>query len=127
MNEVAIPTTTDVAVPEPAVLDLYADLVEQERFLYRTIKEWTAQHKVIEDKIRELIGDAVEAKFAGKTAYTYERIDRLNETTFKKAYPTLAEVYTETVEKRELNVDLLKRDQPEKFAEHQVRQLKRVN
>ena len=126
MNEVAIPTTTDVEKPA-VVLDTYAQLVQEEKFLYETIKEWTKKHKAVEKQLRELLGDNELATFAGRPVYTYERIDRLNETEFTKLYPYIAEAYTATVEKRELDVARLKRDQPEKFRECQVRQFKRVS
>lgn len=124
-QEIAVPTPREVAAP--VNLDLYADLVKQEEFLRNTINEWKRQHEEVKAKIQSLMGDAEEAVFAGATAFTWARIDRMNTSDFVKAYPVLAEVYTRIVPKPELDVEALRRDRPEQFREFQVRQFKKVS
>lgn len=117
----------EMATVESAVsLDEYGELVELEALLRETVESWQERLEAVQAKLQELVGDAEEATFAGKPVFTYARINRLREKDFKKAYPAMAEVYTDLIEVPKLNVDSLRANRPEIYREFQSRAWKRV-
>lgn len=119
----------EVAVtdPEVASLDKYRHLVELEALLRETTASWQERLDQVQAELKELVGNAEEATFEGKKVFTYARINRLREKDFRKAYPTLAGVYTDLVEVEKLNVDALRTGRPDLYREFQTRAWKRVD
>jgi hypothetical protein len=116
---------TEVAVPAVALDDL-ADLVRLEGLLRKHIDESQAELDDVQRRIQDRMGDSESATIDGDEMFTWKRINGLNETKFKKAYPQIARAYTDIVEKEVINKDLLRTAQPDIFRQFQTRQFKRV-
>lgn len=117
--------STDVVVP-PVSLDEYRDLVELEELLRKTVDEWKERLGEVQSELKALVGDAEEATLDGKSVFTYVRINSLREADFRKAYPAMAEVYTDIVEVPKLNINSLRASQPDVYRQFQTRPWKRV-
>jgi hypothetical protein len=116
---------TELAVPAVALDDL-ADLVRLEGLLRKHIDESQAELDDVQRRIKERMGESESATIDGGEIFTWRRIDGVNETKLKKAYPQIAAAYTDLVEKPVLNKDLLREAKPDIFREFQTRQFKRV-
>lgn len=111
----------------PVPLDEIQDLVFMETMLRQYVDDWKEKLAACQDKIKEAMGGAEVGTVNGKVVFTWKRIDRLNETALRKAYPAMAEAYTHLVEVPKLDTDLLRVGQPDLFREFQVRQFKRID
>lgn len=125
-NTVAIKASEIEAVTS-VQLDEHQTLVQLEKMLRGAVDEWKERLANVQAQLQELVGDAEEATVDGKQVFTFSRINRLREQAFRKAYPTMAQVYTDVVEVEKLNVDSLRANQPEIYREFQSRVWKRVD
>lgn len=119
-------STVDLPTDAVIALDDLTDLVRLEQLLCKHIQEQEEELAKVQARIQEAMGEAESATVEGREVYTWKRINGMNQTKFKKAYPAIAKAYTDLVEKEVLNIDLLRQTQPEIFREFQTRQFKHV-
>lgn len=117
-NEVAVPQGT-------GVLDEVPWLVLEFDKAQRAKEYWDKRLEELRDALRAAAGEHEALVLNGETVFTYEYINQFRGKDFAKAYPDLAKVYERERTITELDVDLLKVGQPEKYKQFQTRALKR--
>jgi hypothetical protein len=115
-----------VAVPEgTGVLDTVPWLVDEYDKAQRAKAYWDKRLEELKGAIEQVAGPLESITLNGDEVFTYARINSFRGAEFKKAHPDLAKVYERVREVTELDIDLLRVGQPDKFAEFQSRALRR--
>lgn len=76
---------------------------------------------MLEQRIKEQIGDHTEAHVGGQPAFSYRHTGQFAAKRFTTDHPDVAAKYTRPVTEERLDVDLLKAEQPDLFTAYRAR------
>ncbi|WP_190824733.1 YqaJ viral recombinase family nuclease [Saccharopolyspora pogona] len=117
------PTATDTAVTvDDGLAD---DMVRAKAKTAQALKDATADHDEIKNRVRGLIGNNERLDTpSGRTIATWKHINKLNTKRLAAEHPELVTAYTREVIRAELDVDALKAEHPDIWAAYRTRQLR---
>jgi hypothetical protein len=102
-------------------LDKLQQLLAEDYECASNLKFWAERRKVIQDAIKQALGDNEVGTVNGRPVVSYTYQDRFNASAFKKQYPNMYEVYCRDVTERRFDPELLKAKRPDLYHEFQVR------
>ncbi|GAB3670481.1 YqaJ viral recombinase family nuclease [Saccharopolyspora tripterygii] len=117
------PTASDTAAE--ITDDLADDLIRAKAKTAQAVKDATADHDAIKNRIKGLIGDGDRIETpGGRTIATWKQVNRLNTKRLVDEQPALVAAYTREITRTELDVDALKAEHPDVYAAYRTRQLR---
>lgn len=105
----------------PAVLDAHVTLLEAIAEAKRNEKFWVERHKLLKEKLAEVMGAATVGTVDGREVVRYNYVDSFRGTEFAKAYPNFHRIYTRPITKEVFDPELLRMERPDLYAEFQSR------
>lgn len=107
--------------PAEFTMDDQVRLLADERECARNIKWWTERQKLIQERLKELLGDNTVGVVNGQPVVFFEYQSRFNSTEFKKKYPNLYKTYSRPVTEERFDAEWLRVQRPDLYREFQVR------
>jgi hypothetical protein len=112
-------------IETPIALDQHVDLLRRLNEATKARMGWAKIEADLKEQLAKLLGDAYEGTVNGERAFERKPIDQFNTTNFKKEEPDQAKFYTRTKEVEVIDIDLIKRTNPDMY--HRFQTIKLIN